>query len=80
MPAQLSDTRWAQRVAVTGAGGVRGIFEFTMSQRFASHGAPESGLCRCFAAALAVMCPRKLEPESEALKPLGSDAMHCSFR
>jgi hypothetical protein len=31
--AQLSDTRWAQRVAVTGASGGRGVFDFTMVQR-----------------------------------------------
>lgn len=30
---QLSDTRWAQRVAVTGASGGRGMFDFTMVQR-----------------------------------------------
>jgi hypothetical protein len=30
---QLSDTRWAQRVAVTGAAGGRGVFDFTMVQR-----------------------------------------------
>lgn len=30
---QLSDTRWAQRLVVTGASGRRGAFEFTMAQR-----------------------------------------------
>ncbi len=62
---QLSDTRWAQRVAVTGAGGGRAVFEFTMSQR--------CGRIVCREPSLAC-CSRCLKPP--ALSQLASYDAH----